>query len=346
MASELKLQQFRSVAKLGVVLALCVVLLGAWVRLSDAGLGCPDWPGCYGNLLVPESEAAVSAANEAYPARPLEVDKAWKEMIHRYLAGTLGLLVAGLLVLALRNRRHERQPVLLPVLLSVLIIFQALLGMWTVTLQLKPVVVMAHLLGGFATLAMLWWLVVSTSRDYEGRAEGRPAKWLGLMGIVLLVGQIALGGWTSSNYAALACPDFPQCQQQWWPEDMDFQEGFVLWRGLGQNYEFGVLDHTARTAIHVSHRVGAIIVTSYLLALVAYLLLSGIRLASKVPVVAVLLLLLLQVSLGVSNVWFGLPLSVAVAHNGVAAMLLLALIFLTLALARHSPDEFLIRRRL
>lgn len=346
MGSELQLQRFRSVAKLGVVLALCVVMLGAWVRLSDAGLGCPDWPGCYGNMLVPESEVAVIAANEAYPERPLEADKAWKEMIHRYLAGGLGFLILLMSILAFRNRRFERQPVLLPLLLLGLVIFQALLGMWTVTLQLKPVIVMAHLLGGFATLSLLWWLVVSTSLDYRDRGSGGGVSWLVGVALVLLVGQIALGGWTSSNYAALACPDFPQCQQQWWPKNMDFKEGFVLWRGLDQNYEFGVLDHTARTAVHLTHRIGAIVVTSYLLALVLYLLFHPRGARVRGYAAGVLVLLLLQVSLGVSNVVFGLPLSIAVAHNGVAAMLLLSLLLLMVALARQDYSDFSIRRRL
>lgn len=346
MGSEQKLQQFRSLAKLGVVLALCVVMLGAWVRLSDAGLGCPDWPGCYGNLIVPESESAISNANEAYPDRPVEGEKAWKEMIHRYLAGSLGLLIAALFVLAWKNRRCEKQPLFWPILLSVLVIFQALLGMWTVTLQLKPVIVMGHLLGGFATLSLLWWLVVSTSDSYRPSGNGVGARWLAAAGVVLLLGQIALGGWTSSNYAALACPDFPQCQQQWWPEAMDFDEGFVLWRGLGQNYEFGVLEHPARTAIHLTHRIGAVVVASYLTLLVLYLLAARLREGSRPIALTVLFLLAVQVSLGISNVVFGLPLSVAVAHNGVAAMLLLSMILLTLALSRQSNDDFLIRRRL
>ena len=307
------------------MLALAVVMLGAWVRLSDAGLGCPDWPGCYGQLTVPQAEAEIQTANQSYPERPVEAHKAWKEMIHRYFAGTLGLLIAAMAIIAVANRRYSIQPVVLPVFLLLLVIFQAALGMWTVTLQLKPIIVMAHLLGGFATLALLWWLVLST-RKTEIRYVARRANLLpwAIVAVALLVIQIALGGWTSSNYAALACPDFPTCQGLWWPE-MDFGEAFVLWRGLGVNYEFGVLEHPARTAIHMTHRIGAIIVAAYLL----FLTINGIRLLqgrTRTAAIIVFLLLSVQISLGISNVVFHLPLSIAVLHNGVAAILLLALL--------------------
>lgn len=340
MASDRLHRLFRRLARFATIFALVVVILGAYTRLSDAGLGCPDWPGCYGHLGVPQAEHEVARANAAFPERPVEAPKAWKEMVHRYFAGTLGLLILGLAVLALVNRRHVRQPVLLPLLLLGLVIFQALLGMWTVTLQLKPVVVMGHLLGGFATLSLLWWLAIG------GREAPLPARyghrrflpWVTL-GVVILVGQIALGGWTSSNYAALACPDFPQCQSRWWPE-MDFREGFVLWRGLGVNYEFGVLDHPARTAIHYTHRLGALVTALYLGLLTLGLLFDrrsdGLRGAALV----VLLLLGTQVALGISNIVYQLPLSVAVAHNAVAASLLLSLLTLLAAIRRSGASSF------
>lgn len=343
MAEETRFERFRRVATFGVVLTLCVVMLGAWVRLSDAGLGCPDWPGCYGTLTVPQADHAVAAANQAYPERPVEADKAWKEMIHRYLAGAVGLVIAALMVLALQNRRYSRQPVVLPVLLVGVVVFQALLGMWTVTLQLKPAIVMAHLLGGFATLSLLWWLAVSTSERFRSRGDGSGLRWVAGIGVVLLIVQIALGGWTSSNYAALACPDFPQCQQQWWPRGMDFNEGFVLWRGIGQNFEFGVLEHPARTAIHMAHRIGAVVLTGYLLATLALVFLFNNNATARRVAWGVLLLLVIQVSLGISNVVFGLPLYVAVAHNGVAAMLLLSMILLTLALTRQTKNPYVVR---
>jgi cytochrome c oxidase assembly protein subunit 15 len=313
---------FQRLARFGTVLALAVVMLGAWVRLHDAGLGCPDWPGCYGRLVVPDhATAAQEVGSEQYAARPLEQGKAWREMIHRYLAGALGLVCLALAIVAWRNRKDPQQPVRRPLGLLVLIVFQALLGMWTVTLLLKPLIVVAHLFGGFATLALL----SSLSR---WRATALPAasprlRMLGLAAAAALVLQIFLGGWTSSNYAALACPDFPTCQTQWWPAIADFEEGFVLWRGIGIDYEGGVLDHPARVAVHFAHRLGAILAA----ALIALL---GIRLAfeaaTRLDGLAVVAVLLLQLTLGVSIVVFGVPLSVAVAHNGVAALLLLAVL--------------------
>lgn len=324
---------FRRLGLLASILALAVVMLGAWVRLSDAGLGCPDWPGCYGHLTVPTVRLEISDANQAFPERPVETHKAWKEMIHRYFAGSLGLLIAAMAFLALRNRHDSRQPVLLPLVLLGLVIFQALLGMWTVTLQLKPLVVMGHLLGGFATLSLLWWLYLRThvSGNQYLFTQINLMPWA-ILGVLLLVMQIALGGWTSSNYAALACPDFPTCQGKWWPET-DFREAFVLWRGLGVNYEFGVLEHPARTAIHLTHRIGAVVVAGYLffLGFIGLRHLSG---GARNMAYVLLLLLLTQIGLGISNVIFHLPLPVAVLHNGVAALLLLALLSFVFLLNR------------
>jgi len=311
---------FVRLARAGAVLALAVVMLGAYVRLTDAGLGCPDWPGCYGRLVVPHPATSAEDLGSEY-TRPLEHGKAWREMIHRYLASTLGLVCLALAAIAWRNRRDPAQPKLAPLALVALVIFQGLLGMWTVTLLLKPVIVVAHLLGGFATLALL----VSLGRWRSTRFPWpTPAlRALGIAAAAALVLQILLGGWTSANYAALACPDFPTCQTQWWPAIADFEEGFVLWRGLGVDYEGGVLDHPARVAIHFTHRLGAVLAA----VLVALL---GVRLArepeTRADGGAVLAVLLLQLSLGVSIVWFGVPLAVAVLHNGVAALLLLAVI--------------------
>lgn len=316
---------FRRLALFASAFALVVVVLGAYTRLSDAGLGCPDWPGCYGQLTVPSNAGAIQSANTAFPQRPVEGHKAWKEMIHRYFAGTLGLLVLALAVIALRNRRYAHQPRWLPFTLLVLVIFQALLGMWTVTLQLKPLVVMGHLLGGFATLSLLWWLGVSDRLKADNGTRA-VLPWA-VVGVLILVMQIALGGWTSSNYAALACPDFPQCQSSWLPV-MDFREGFVLWRGLGVNYEFGVLEQPARTAIHWMHRVGALITALYVAVLALSVALGGSSRVQRRVGMVLLLVLFAQIALGISNVVFQLPLPVAVAHNAVAAMLLLTLISL------------------
>ncbi len=321
---------FLRLAWVALALTFVVVVLGAYVRLSDAGLGCPDWPGCYGHLDVPDKAEQIAAANVVYPHRPVEPGKAWKEMIHRYFAGTLGLLILTLVVLAWRRRREPDQPVVLPLALLGLIVFQALLGMWTVTWQLKPVVVMAHLLGGLATLSLLAWLVLRQGRYGTGiplTVPDRALRGLAVLGLLLLVGQIALGGWTSANYAALACPDFPTCQTDWWPP-MDFREAFTLWRGLGVSYEGGVLGNDARVTVHMMHRLGALAVLFYLGVLVWRLLAPTRSRNLRVVGLVIAVLLCIQLGLGIANVLMRLPLPVAVAHNGGAALLLLALVTL------------------
>lgn len=312
---------FVRLARAATVLTLVVVVMGAWVRLSDAGLGCPDWPGCYGQLTWPAQAEEVVKANAQFPDRPVETGKAWREMVHRYAAGLLGLLILGMAIVAWRRRREPEQPVALPLLLLALVIFQALLGMWTVTLKLKPLVVMAHLLGGMATLSLLFWLALGRRR---GGVRGLRVRRLVLAALAVVAMQIALGGWTSANYAALSCPDFPQCQGQWWP-DTDFSEAFVLWRGIGPNYEFGVLDAPARNAIQMSHRLGAVAVTLVLLALAAGLFRSP---GGRGLALGTLALLAVQLSLGIANVLMRLPLPVAVGHNAVAALLLVWLVYL------------------
>ncbi len=319
---------FQRLALTAALLTLCVVVLGAYVRLSHAGLGCPDWPGCYGHLGVPNEAHLITQANAAYPQRPLEVDKAWKEMIHRYFAGILGLMVFALAWLAWRRRRESGQPLVLPLLLAVLIIFQALLGMWTVTLLLKPLVVTAHLLGGLTTLALLWWLVLRQGRlKPVPQEQGRSLRPWALLGLALVVGQVALGGWTSANYAALACPDFPTCQGQWWPA-MDPGEAFVPWRGLGMSYEGGVLDNEARVAVHMAHRLGAVLVLAYLGWLLWWILSQRRPPVLRGTGQVVALLLVAQLGLGIANVVLHLPLPLAAAHNAGAALLILSLVTL------------------
>ena len=322
---------------LATFLALVVVVLGAWVRLTDAGLGCPDWPGCYGSLIVPDQETEAAASNAAYPERPLDAAKAWNEMIHRYAATTLGLAILLAALLAWLNRREAGQPVILPIVLLGVVIFQGLLGMWTVTLLLKPLIVMGHLIGGLTTLSMCFWLLLEHYRrehavEFQQRVVVKPA----LIALIILICQIALGGWTSSNYAALACPDLPTCNGQWWPETANFGEGFVLWRGLGVDYEFGVLDAPSRVAIHFTHRLGAL-VTFLLLGFVALKYARQkttppLRMAGQLAILA----LIAQVSIGIGVVWFGLPLSLATAHNGVAALLLLATVNMNHAASLYS----------
>jgi len=314
---------FRRLAWFATVLAFCVVVLGAWVRLSDAGLGCPDWPGCYGQLTWPTDATEIHKANAEFPDRPYQGNKAWREMVHRYAAGTLGLCILGLAVLAWRRRRAPGQPWKVPLFLVALVVFQALLGMWTVTWQLKPLVVMGHLLGGLATLSLLFWTALRASIAPPG--AGWRLRAFVIAALAVLVVQVALGGWTSANYAALACPDFPTCHGQWWPET-DFAEGFVPWRGLGVNYEYGVLDAPARTAVHMAHRLGALTTVAVLGALAIYLLMQGG--AWRHAGIVLLVLLATQVSLGVANVLLRLPLPVADAHNGGAAALLLLMVWL------------------
>ncbi len=313
------------------LLAFAVILLGAYTRLADAGLGCPDWPGCYGHLTVPPTEAHVT--DKSYlEQRALEPEKGWKEMVHRYFAGTLGLCILAIAVWSWRRRGGDPdQPVWLPTLLLALVVFQAALGMWTVTLLLKPIVVMGHLLGGFATFGLLVLLALRSAPRRPLTVNGRWRN-AAAAGLIVLVLQIALGGWTSSNYAALACLDFPTCQGSWAP-DMDFDEAFVMWRGLGVNYEYGVLEHPARTAIHVTHRIGALITFLFL----GWVVVSILRAGGPMVGAALLVgsLLLLQVGLGIGNVLLHLPLTVATAHNGVAALLLVSLIYLNYRLWRQ-----------
>lgn len=328
-----RLVLFRRLALVGVLLALTVVVLGAWVRLSAAGLGCPDWPGCYGHLSVEDAARNLHSISQAFPERPFEYHKAIKEMVHRYFASGLGLVILMLAGLALRNREDPRQPVALPLALVALVIFQGLLGMWTVTLLLKPLIVVLHLLGGLATLSLLAWLAMTpTARDLNGplgTGDDRLRK-LATVGLIVLVAQIALGGWTSSNYAALACPDFPTCQKSFWPH-MDIKDAFVLWRGLGIDYEGGVLDHPARVAIHFVHRIGAV-VAAVMLGWVGWLALSrGSTRAVRFAGAAIAGVLLIQLILGPLMVVSGLPLVLATAHNAIAALLLLAVVGLNRA---------------
>lgn len=308
-------------------LAFVVITLGAFVRLSDAGLGCPDWPGCYGHLDVPTAEADVAAANERFAHRPVEAPKAWKEMIHRYAAGGLGLLILIMALASLRRSANPHQQKALPWVLVVLVVFQALLGMWTVTLLLKPLIVTAHLLGGMATFALLGWCLFRQGALFSGyQAVKRSGLRLAAgAALVLLIVQIFLGAWTSTNYAALACPDFPTCQTYWWPPT-DFSTAFTLWHGLGINYEYGILDSIPRATIHWTHRLGAIVITFVMLGLAALLWRQAKTDARwRGLAVALVATLALQVCIGISVVVFHLPLAVAVAHNGGAALLLLTL---------------------
>jgi cytochrome c oxidase assembly protein subunit 15 len=289
----------RALATLAAVLALIVVVAGAYVRLSDAGLGCPDWPFCYGRPLPADIQ------------HPDALAKAWKEMGHRYLAGTLGLLILSLCALAWRNRRARA----LTSALVLVVLFQAALGMWTVTLLLKPAIVTGHLLGGMATLSLLLWLALSESA-HTAEPAIRQLRRVAAATLAVVAVQVALGGWVSANYAALACPDLPLCRGQVVPP-MDFANSFHVLRELGQTPQGELLSNEALTAIHWTHRLFALVALAAVLALAvrAYHLLP--RLA-----VALALVVLAQFALGVSNVAFGLPLPLAAAHNAGAALLI------------------------
>lgn len=319
-------RRFQRLALLLTAWTFMVVVVGATVRLMDAGLGCPDWPGCYGRLVVPQSETAISQANLAFPERPVEVAKGWWEMAHRYVAGLLGLMILALAVFAWRRRQDPWQPVVLPVAVVFVVLLQSLLGAWTVTWQLKPIVVVAHLLGGLTVLALLWWTYLRSRR--VGLGAGAPSAGTAMRaGAVLVLAavtlQIALGGWVSANYAALACTDFPTCNGAWWPR-ADFAEAFVLWRGLGVNYEFGILDNPARVAIQLSHRIGALVVVGLVLGFAIALLRASRHPALRRAAWVLLGLVLAQFALGAANVLLSLPLGLAAAHTAVAALLLLA----------------------
>ena len=313
------------------LLTVVVVLLGAYTRLTHAGLGCPDWPGCYGFLGVPMSEHKQAIAEARFPEAPVEVAKGWYEMIHRYFAGALGLVILVIAAQAVRRRAEPTQPLKLPLAILALVILQGAFGMWTVTLQLWPQVVTAHLLGGFATLSLLTLLTLRLSGRFAPLQLPGPLRTLAAACLLLVIGQITLGGWVSSNYAAVACVDLPTCHGEWWPA-MDFGKGFHLTQHIGPNYLGGQLDSDARTAIHMSHRIGALLVT------LALLVLAWRLHAARLSRLSALLMLALavQVGLGISNVIFHLPLLVAVAHNAGGAALLLVMVLINYRLRAAS----------
>jgi cytochrome c oxidase assembly protein subunit 15 len=377
-------RHFHRIAWAAVLLALAVIVFGSFVRLSNAGLSCPDWPTCYGQITWPEQAHEVDAANAAFE-RPVESHKAWREQVHRHVAGLLGVLVLTLALLAARRRPGGLASVIVAaglVALSIpaytgaggfapnhavsmalvlageaillvqairwsnadasrlaaialmVIVFQAILGMWTVIWLVKPVIVMAHLLGGLLTLALLTWLAWKSTPDTVlVQAESPKLRRLLWVGLALLTVQIALGGWTSANYAALSCgTHFPRCLGEWWPAH-DFGEAFVLWRGIGVDYEGGVLDGPARVAIHLSHRIMAVLVFGHLLMVGLKMFRTpGLRYWASL----LLVLLLAQVTLGILNVKLALPLWTAVAHNAGAALLLFVIVGL---LARLRAPE-------
>ena len=305
------------------VLALIVVSFGAYTRLTDSGLGCPDWPGCYGTLSVPESIDQIEKAQAVYPDSPVEVEKAWIEMIHRYIAGILGVMILVIAFMSIRLRDQINYSLKWPFFLLGLVIFQAALGMWTVTLLLKPAVVSSHLLGGMTVLGILTFLM---HRNYgthrENFVSNRFERKIIRFSLVLLFIQIALGGWTSTNYAALACTDYPTCHGSLIPE-MDFSNAFTIFRELGVTSLGEPLSLEALHAIQWVHRVGAIVLLGYLL-FVAYILKvnQGFNMWRNV----LILVISLQFIIGIANLLLHLPIVLATLHNLGAALLVVILV--------------------
>jgi cytochrome c oxidase assembly protein subunit 15 len=357
---EIEHKKLFKLALASFIFTIFVIILGVFTRLADAGLGCPDWPGCYGHLLWPNEAHEIVKAEAKFPDAPVEHDKTWPEMVHRYLAGSLGLFILAIAIISLTQRKAQlasealnspasaasksalsrslassivdigqRVPIKLPLILLAMVILQATFGALTVTLKLWPKIVTTHLLGGFTTLTLLWILTqrLGGSRWLLNESQKNTLQtikpWL-IMGLIAVISQIALGGWVSSNYAALACPDLPKCLNQWIPPT-DFKAGFNIWQDIGPNYLGGQLDNHARTAIHLTHRIGAIVV-------LVILIIMGVKLlrvkAKEVSQWVYLLwaVLCIQILLGMSNIIYSLPLSIAVAHAVVGAGLLITLI--------------------
>ncbi len=313
------MNQIKNLSLFGICMAFVVIALGAWTRLVDAGLGCPDWPGCYGFVVFPINEAEIAIAESRYPTFPYDINKAIPEVVHRYFAAALGLLAIFLVYLSFR-KTNDKSIQGWSCFLLIFICLQGTFGYLTVSLKLLPIIVTIHLFGGFTTLLLLYFIYLK-SRNFEifNQINISNLKVISGIALAVLIFQIFLGVWTSTNYASLACADFPTCQGSYLPE-MDFKNGFNLNQEVGPNYLYGLLDNPARVAIHYSHRISALLVTFIFL-----ILMSRLWFSEAAPLASTLgILLLTQITLGVINVVYVLPLYVAIAHNLVAACLLLA----------------------
>ncbi|MAV22945.1 MAG: heme A synthase [Gammaproteobacteria bacterium] len=307
------MERIKTLSLLSGILGFVVVALGAWTRLADAGLGCPDWPGCYGFVTIPVSPEEIDIANSKFPDTPYEVAKAIPEVVHRYFAAALGFFIVCIAYLAVRSKDVPTNIRNLSIFLLAWVIMQGTFGYWTVSLKLWPQVVTTHLMSGFLTTALLWLLYFKTKDLLESRARWNfeiSTKRLFNISIALVAVQIFLGAWTSTNYASYSCTDFPLCQGQILPE-ANFKEGFNFFQSIGPNYLGGQLDHESRVAIHLTHRFGAIVVTLFLLFTSFHLYKRNFQTLAY----GLIAFLTLQVLLGISNVIFALPLLIAVGHN-------------------------------
>ncbi|AOV18357.1 hypothetical protein BJI67_01965 [Acidihalobacter aeolianus] len=326
----------RRLSVVALLLTFGMIVLGSYVRLSKAGLSCPSWPLCYGHVTPPHVPHADMAAQIVHAPAPVQDTTAreWKEMVHRYVAGTLGMTILALLVATLRVRKRvAAAPVKLVVFTALWVVVQALLGMVTVTMLLDPLIVTGHLVGGMVMLASLLWLVFRCTHfmrlnkaDLQSASRMRGLRWWGLAALAVVCTQIFLGAWTSTNYAAWACYGFPTCNGHWWPAGMNFDKAFVFWHRLGVDYQGGILDGGARVAIQVVHRMGAMVTALVAGGLGIYLMLAGG--VAKLRLLGGLLLasIALQIALGVSMVSFGLPFYVEWAHTPGAALVLSAVL--------------------
>ncbi len=318
----------------GAFITLIVISAGAWVRLTDAGLGCPDWPGCYGMLTPPNTEKEIFEAQNSYPNSTIDIGKASREMLHRYLAGFLGLYILIVSYLTIKNGNNRS--IVLPILLVLLIIIQSLMGMLTVTQLVKPTIVTIHLLLGMMTASLIMINgFIFLEKESDSSEVDKPLLTLIVICTFALIIQIFLGGWTSTNYASLACTDFPKCLNQWWPSEMSFDKAFTILNLPDINYEGGYLDYTYKLAIHFTHRVGALILSILFLSLFIYIYFFQSNYLYKKIGIFIMTFFIIQILLGISNVLLSLPITVAVLHTVNASILLMSMI----ALLYYSTDR-------
>ena len=316
----------KNISFFGALFTLLVISVGAWVRLTDAGLGCPDWPGCYGLLTPPISDLELSQAKNTYPDAIIDAGKAWREMLHRYLAGILGLYVFFTAYLTFKYSKNTSN--ILPIALIVLIIIQSIMGMLTVTELVKPTIVTIHLILGMSTASLMYWNGLKVVANHNMINLNKTLILIIILCIFGLLTQIILGGWTSTNYASLACTDFPKCSNQWWPNNMDFKSGFTIFNLPNINYEGGPLEYNAKLAVHFTHRIGALILSLLFLWLFIYLFFLQANKNIKKIGMVVMALFVAQIMLGISNIIFSLPISIAVLHTVNASALLMSMVAL------------------